>query len=116
MRLTRIVFSIVALLATASVSQASFETFRYEGSRDDIRAYCEGEGRTLVEEIGYTLCQDEMTGANHLCYAAGGCVSAGSRPILVVETDPIVTGGTAFGMLPMEVVPFAAVLAGIAVQ
>jgi hypothetical protein len=72
-----------AQFGVAGFAQAGFEVMTYEGSRDDVRAYCVGEGRTLTEHPDYTLCQDEMTGANHIGKATTGA------------SDIVVTGGIA---------------------
>jgi hypothetical protein len=78
MRIAVVAVAFFAQLGLAGLAQAGFEVTTYNGSRDDLRAYCVGEGRTLIEHPDYSLCQDEMTGANHGCEANGDCFSAGN--------------------------------------
>lgn len=69
------VITLIGHFSFAGAAHAGFEMSYYEGSRQQIRETCTGEGRLLVEGLDYTSCNDSLAGVTHNCDAEGDCAS-----------------------------------------
>jgi hypothetical protein len=70
-KLISVAFSAVALLTVAAVAAPPSE---YRGTRGDVRTFCTGEDRFLLEGYNYSFCLTPWTDV--LCRDDGTCSSS----------------------------------------
>jgi hypothetical protein len=80
--------SLLLTFATTSYAHEPTNVQFYDGSREELRALCEGPGATLTERADRTVCLDTVNRISRVCLDEIGCYA-------LSDEDLLATGGIA---------------------